>query len=327
MIDMACQFLDVTCIPRDLETIIREKSHGVGSWCEQLVKDMLSSNYIKVVKDKDVVMLKERNVTTEAENIKESNIISSSQSSTSLATEAVRQYSHFDTVPPVSPTSTKFRGSISSASSTYRHWFSKKRKSINIILTSLNTFRRTAVAAVSSDADLPVLMDSEKSRKSFSKQNRKSSSVYETTSKFEQESDSDDEIFMGMDAIPFTEPSIPEVSRSPDLQKRHATVLSPIPSYFLPHDYFVYANPSALGPDTHNMCIVTPGQDLTKIPVPESLREMVIARFDRLPPLEKVVLKCSSILGDCFPSNLVAAIVPKSAAANVNLALYNLVKV
>lgn len=75
------------------------------------------------------------------------------------------------------------------------------------------------------------------------------------------------------------------------------------------------------------MCIVTPGQDLTKIPVPESLREMVLARFDRLPPLEKVVLKCSSILGDCFPSDLVAAIVPKSAAAQVDIALYHLLKV
>ena len=104
-------------------------------------------------------------------------------------------------------------------------------------------------------------------------------------------------------------------------------VLTPIPRYFLPPEYFVYASPGAIVADIHNMCIVTPGQDLTKIPVPESLREMVLARFDRLPPLEKVVLKCSSILGDCFPSDLVAAIVPKSAAAQVDLALYHLLKV
>lgn len=110
-------------------------------------------------------------------------------------------------------------------------------------------------------------------------------------------------------------------------RERRTPVLTPIPRYFLPPDYFVYASPGALTPDIHNMCIVTPGQDLTKIPVPESLREMVLARFDRLPPLEKVVLKCASILGDSFPSDLVASIVPKSAEAQVDLVLYHLLKV
>ena len=112
-----------------------------------------------------------------------------------------------------------------------------------------------------------------------------------------------------------------------DGREKGSQVLTPIPRYFLPPNYFVYASPGALVQDIHNMCIVTPGQDLTKIPVPESLREMLLAKFDRLPPLEKVVLKCSSILGDCFPSDLVAAIVPKSAATQVDFALYHLLKV
>ena len=160
------------------------------------------------------------------------------------------------------------------------------------------------------------------------KKKRRSSSVSAKLIKFEDD-DIDDEIFTGSDAIPLEEPPMATIQNDwpSESREKGSQVLTPIPRYFLPPSYFVYANPGALVPDIHSMCIVTPGQDLTKIPVPESLREMVLARFDRLPPLEKVVLKCSSILGDCFPSDLVAAIVPKSAVVQVDLALYHLLKV
>ena len=177
---------------------------------------------------------------------------------------------------------------------------------------------------------LPTPDDFEKPE--FFKRRRKSSSTSSSAKfiKFEDD-DIDDEIFTGSDAIPLEQPPISPLANvqnewPAECREKGTRVLTPIPRYFLPPDYFVYANPNALVPDIRNMCIVTPGQDLTKIPVPESLREMVLARFDRLPPLEKVVLKCSSILGDCFPSDLVAAIVPRSAAAQVDLALYHLLK-
>lgn len=163
------------------------------------------------------------------------------------------------------------------------------------------------------------------------KRKRRSSCVSAKSIKFEDD-DIDDEIFTGSDAIPLEEPPMSPLAAvqndwPSESREKGSRVLTPIPRYFLPPNYFVYANPGSLVPDIHSMCIVTPGHDLTKLPVPESLREMVLARFDRLPPLEKVVLKCSSILGDCFPSDLVAAIVPKSAAVQVDLALYHLLKV
>ena len=176
----------------------------------------------------------------------------------------------------------------------------------------------------------PAIEDFERPESVFKKK-RRSSSVSAKSIKFEDD-DIDDEIFTGSDALPLEplpmSPLVAAQNEWPAENRDKGTrVLTPIPRYFLPPEYFVYASPGAIVADIHNMCIVTPGQDLTKIPVPESLREMVLARFDRLPPLEKVVLKCSSILGDCFPSDLVAAIVPKSAAAQVDLALYHLLKV
>ena len=177
----------------------------------------------------------------------------------------------------------------------------------------------------------PAVEDFERPESVF-KRKRRSSSVSAKSIVFEDD-DIDDEIFTDSDIIPLEQPTMPPLSTvqnewpAAESRDKGTRVLTPIPRYFLPPDYFVYASPGALVPDIHNMCIVAPGQDLTKIPVPESLREMVLARFDRLPPLEKVVLKCSSILGDCFPSDLVAAIVPKSAAAQVDLALYHLLKV
>ena len=55
MSDLACQFMAVMYIPNELDGILREKSHGIASWCEQLIKDMLTSNVIQVVDRKSVV--------------------------------------------------------------------------------------------------------------------------------------------------------------------------------------------------------------------------------------------------------------------------------
>ena len=149
MIDMACQFLDVTCIPRDLETIIREKSHGVASWCEQLVKDMLFSNYIKVVSDKEIVIQEESEMPTEPANLAETAPLPSSRSCTPAAAES--NPSPFEAETYTSrPGSAMSRASFSGASSVNRPLSALRRKGINIV-KNFTTLRRHSVAATASE--------------------------------------------------------------------------------------------------------------------------------------------------------------------------------
>lgn len=324
MIDMACQFLDVTCIPRDLEKIIREKSHGVGSWCEQLVKDLLFSNYIKVVSDKEVVIQDENELLScEATSLHESIPAPGSKPCTPVLPPPPQSPAKiFETEVnelPSRPRSALTRASFAMPSSG-KPLSSLRRRSLNLVRT-ITTFRRGSVSAEDCDED------------EYLKQRRGSAVSGKHVKSFED--DIDDEIFTGNDAIQDDQPTAgtTTTTNTPDewsagcgKPSAACPILTPIPRYFMSPEYFVYANSSALVQDIHNMCIVTPGVDLSRIPVPESLREMVLARFDRMPPLEKVVLKCSSILGDCFPSELVAAIVPKSATSQVNIALYHLLK-
>jgi hypothetical protein len=151
MIDMACQFLDVTCIPRDLETIIREKSHGVASWCEQLVKDMLCSNYIKVVSDKEVVIQEECEITSEPTNLAEITPLPSSRPCTPAVPESNPKPAEVESYPS-RPSSSMSRASFSGAIPTNRPLSALRRKSMSIVKT-LTTLRRGSVAATE-DGDL-----------------------------------------------------------------------------------------------------------------------------------------------------------------------------
>lgn len=60
MSDLACQFMDAMYIPNELEEILRKKSHGIASWCEQLIKDMLTSNVIQIVTESQAFPEKEQ---------------------------------------------------------------------------------------------------------------------------------------------------------------------------------------------------------------------------------------------------------------------------
>lgn len=59
MSDLTCQFMDVMFIPNELDEIIRLKSHGIASWCEQLIKDMLGSEVIQIVDEDQAFPKKE----------------------------------------------------------------------------------------------------------------------------------------------------------------------------------------------------------------------------------------------------------------------------
>lgn len=48
MSDLACQMLQVNRIPKKLDEVLRSKSNGVPSWCEQLLKELLTTNVLQV---------------------------------------------------------------------------------------------------------------------------------------------------------------------------------------------------------------------------------------------------------------------------------------
>lgn len=56
MIELACQILTVDEVPELLQQIIRERSHGVPLWCEELVETMLELQYLKVIQQDDIIM-------------------------------------------------------------------------------------------------------------------------------------------------------------------------------------------------------------------------------------------------------------------------------
>ena len=316
MIDMACQFLDVTCIPRDLGKIIRAKSHGVASWCEQLVKDMLSSNYIRVVSSKEVVIQDESEITNLYENI---SLPSSPTCTPSITSQRTTEITRVEPIGnPSRSRSLMSRSSVEASSPSIKPLSVFRRTSFNFVKNF--TFRRSSVASEGYEKE--------------GKKHGKHSRLSFTYGKLYDE-DLQEDLSLGIDTVQEDEQTSGDAKltnmdgewNADYREKKYGSgILTPIPKYFVSPEHSVYANSSAIVQSTSNMCIVSPGVDLTEIPVPESLREMVLARFDRLPPREKVVLKCSSILGDSFASSLVTAIVPRSAASEIDIALYHLLK-
>lgn len=55
MIKLACNLLEVDCLPEVMQQIIRNKSHGVPLWCEELVETMLELEYLKVIEQEEVI--------------------------------------------------------------------------------------------------------------------------------------------------------------------------------------------------------------------------------------------------------------------------------
>ena len=45
---LACNFINVHSLPEPLQQIIRERSHGVPMWCEELVETMVELQYLRV---------------------------------------------------------------------------------------------------------------------------------------------------------------------------------------------------------------------------------------------------------------------------------------
>ena len=51
MVTLACNFINADSLPEPLQHIIRERSHGIPQWCEELVETMVELQYLKVSND------------------------------------------------------------------------------------------------------------------------------------------------------------------------------------------------------------------------------------------------------------------------------------
>ena len=47
MVTLACNFINVDSLPEPLPQVIRERSHGVPLWCEELVETMVELQYLQ----------------------------------------------------------------------------------------------------------------------------------------------------------------------------------------------------------------------------------------------------------------------------------------
>ena len=265
MSDLACQLMDVMYIPSELDEIIRRKSQGVASWCEQLIKDMLTSDIIKIVDSNKAF--------SDPDDHSESSVTS---------TSIFASQSHKDRLEvsrPLTPFYSEDDRLKSGKEELQRKSFQKPQ-----ILFEGRRFSQGAAENLLSPPG----------RGSKSKIDGTISNSFFS---FRRSSDQPEE-----------------------------ELLEEVQSFHLDPNDFVRASRNSMPFDTNNVCIVTPGVDLAKVVVPDSVKDMVLARVDRMLPLEQLTLKCSSILGAEFHRTLLQAILPKSIQKRLDLVVYNLAK-
>ena len=91
-------------------------------------------------------------------------------------------------------------------------------------------------------------------------------------------------------------------------------------------DDYVRASENVLPFESNEICIISPGVDIEDVIVPNTVKDLVIARLDRMSPNEQLILKCASILGMSFTRDLLRAIIPQSSLYVLDRTLYNLSK-
>jgi len=60
---------------------------------------------------------------------------------------------------------------------------------------------------------------------------------------------------------------------------------------------YLRATDGVVPDESDEICIITPGADLNSVLIPDSVKDMVLARMDRMTLNEQTVLKCSAVLG------------------------------
>ena len=268
MSDLACQFMDAMFVPNELDVILRKKSHGIASWCEQLIKDMLTSNVIQIVPESEAFPDKEPTLDV---------INSLFNSNTSMVLQKPKELVDF--TRPKTP----FYGQVRDKDLSRRASSAEpRRKSLGDTLMLSRKERRRSTGF---QLNLPSgQFESKATMHEIDPGSRRSS------------------------LLPEEDP----------IQEGSTFNLDPA--------NFVHASENSMPLNTKKVCIVSPGIDISKVVVPESVKDMVLARVDRMMPLEQVTLKCASILGSEFHRSVLQAILPRSSRSNFDLVLYNLAK-
>ncbi|XP_039261780.2 adenylate cyclase type 10-like [Styela clava] len=57
-------------------------------------------------------------------------------------------------------------------------------------------------------------------------------------------------------------------------------------------------------------CIIKPGFDINKFPVPASIRGMALARLDRMMQYDQLIVKCAAVIGENFSRKMLTSVVP-----------------
>lgn len=286
MSDLACQFMDVMYSPKELDEILRKKSHGIASWCEQLIKDMLTSNVIQIVAESQAFPKKESAL----------DVLSFDSSGASIVLQK-----RMDLSRPKTP----FYGQASDGTRLRVSSPQPRRKSLTVSKGSTaNTL------SVQDTGDTPMLSRKERRRSTGTAK----SFQFTLNTPFESKTKIND-------SYPESNKSSRRSSLAPE-----EDIIQEIPNFNLNPVNFVRASENSMPLDTEKVCIISPGVDISKVVVPESVKDMVLARVDRMMPFEQVTLKCASILGSEFHRSVLQAILPKSSRNSFDLVLYNLAK-
>ena len=307
MSNLACQFMDVMYIPNELDDIIQKKSHGIASWCEQLIKDMLMSNIIQIVPECQAFLTEEvmkEETSTEATDLNMEMSI----------TNATLQDEFGAVTRPLTPFYRKESGIEKDVYQGARSPGSRR--------SSLPVSKELAVNALSLS-----LQESEDMRP---KRERRRSTGAGKSIRFNLGNREDLESFE-VDGSSSRHHPLEIEAESIKSSRRSSVVSKEINlnenvKFQMDRSNFVQATENSMPLDTKKVCIISPGVDISKVVVPESVKDMVLARIDRMMPLEQVTLKCASILGGEFHRNVLEAILPKSNRGNIDLVLYNLAK-
>ena len=286
MSDLACQFMDVMYIPNELDSILRSKSHGIASWCEQLIKDMLTSNVIQIVTESEAFLKNESSL----------DILSFGSSTTNVVSLKHRNVL-FDSSRPKTP----FYGQASDGTRLGANSPELRRKSFSV----------SKGVSFQDAGDTSILSRKERRRSTGA---AKSLLFNFANSPFESKT----RIFE-------SDPESNKTSRRSSLVPEDDAIQESI-QLNLDQANFVKASENSMPLDTKKVCIICPGVDISKVVVPESVKDMVLARVDRMMPIEQSALKCASILGSDFHRNVLQAILPRSSRNSVDLVLYNLAK-
>lgn len=287
MSDLACQFMDVMYIPDELDEILRKKSHGIASWCEQLIKDMLSSDVIKIVNENQAFSKKDSGLDK----------LSPDSSKTSLVLQKRKELS--DLSRPKTPCYNEGDRLREGSPEPRRKSFSVSRGLTPIFLMSGHQELE----------DMPAI-----SRKERRRSTSAAKSIHFNLEGLESKIRMDE-----------SEPDWSRGSRRSSLVPEEELV-NEGPNFYLDAANFAHASENSMPLDTRKVCIISPGVDISKVVVPESVKDMVLARVDRMLPLEQVTLKCASILGAEFHRDVLQAILPRSTRGSFDLVLYNLAK-